>query len=157
MVRLAPWAVISWLFCVTARGDVGLIINESTGKGVSRLTGAGHSAVYFSNICPASPVKLRLCKSGEEGSVLSNYTTFGEALSYEWNIVPLSLFLYGVEDTSDVPIYGNEAALKLLQERYRKIYFDSICPADMCGNSEAVAHWRDMVGGTSCGKSIFSV
>ncbi len=106
-------------------------MNESTGKGASQLTDAGHSAVYLSNICPASPVKLRLCRPGEEGSVVSNYTSFRETGSYEWNIVPLSVFLYGVEDSSDAPLYGNEAALKLLREQYRKKYLDSICPAEV--------------------------
>ncbi len=123
-------------------------MNESTGRGVSQLTSAGHSAVYLSDICPDSPVKLRLCRPGEQGSILSNYTNFGETSSYEWNIVPVSVFLYGVEDPSNKPLYGNEETLKLLQEHYRKASLDSVCPAQTCGNSAFTAHWRDMVGGT---------
>jgi hypothetical protein len=123
-------------------------MNESTGKGVSQLTSAGHSAVYLSDICPDSPVKLRLCRPGEQGSILSNYTNFGETSSYEWNIVPVSIFLYGVEDPSDKPLYGNEETLKLLQEHYRKASLSSVCPVQTCGNSAFTAHWRDMVGGT---------
>jgi hypothetical protein len=135
----------SLFFCGMAWGDVGLIMNESTGKGASLLTGAGHSAVYLSNICPASPVKVRLCWPGEEGSVVSNYTSFKETEPYEWNIVPLSVFLYGVEDSSDAPLYGNEAALKLLREQYRKKHLDSICPAESCGDAPS-GRWRDLVG-----------
>jgi hypothetical protein len=128
--------------------DVGLILNESTGKGVSGFTSAGHSAVYFSNICPASPISLRLCRSGEQGSVLSNYTNFGETSPYEWNIVPLSVFLYGVDDPVDAPLYGNEEVLKLLQERYRELHLSSICPSGTCADPSAGSHWRDMVGGS---------
>jgi hypothetical protein len=148
MLKLASWVAISCICLASARGDVGLIMNESTGKGVSQLTSAGHSAIYLSNVCPDSPVKLRLCRPGEQGSILSNYTNFGETSSYEWNIVPVSIFLYGVEDLADAPLYGNEDALKLLQERYRKTRLSSICPEAPCGNATAAAHWRDMVGGT---------
>jgi hypothetical protein len=148
MANSASVVFASFVFCAKAFGDVGLIMNESTGKGVSGLTSAGHSAVYLSNICPASPIKLRLCKAGEQGSVLSNYTNFGETQPYEWNIIPISVFLYGVEDPSDAPLYGNKAALKLLQEQYRKKHLNSICPSNTCGNPAATAHWRDMVGGT---------
>jgi hypothetical protein len=140
-------AVASFFSCGIAIGDVGLIMNETTGKGTSRFTAAGHSAVYFSNICPASPVKLRLCHPGEEGSILSTYTNFAETSDYEWNIVPLSQFLYGVDDSSDAPLYGNEAALKLLREQYRKSRLDEICPPSSCG-SATYARWRDLVGVT---------
>ena len=134
-------------FSGAAAGNIGLLMNESTGKGLSRLTSAGHSAVYLSNVCPASPVKLRLCKAGEQGSVISNYTNFGEASAYEWNIIPLSVFLYAVENPEDAPIYGNRAVLRLLQERYRNDHLSSVCPAGTCSDPASVAHWRDMVGG----------
>ena len=57
-----------------AYGDVGVLLNESLDTSVARITGSGHSAVYFSRICPESPVKLRLCRPDEPGSVISNYT-----------------------------------------------------------------------------------
>ena len=64
------------LICLTsppAYGDVGVVLNESLDTSVARITGSGHSAVYFSRICPDSPVKLRLCHAGEQGSIMSNY------------------------------------------------------------------------------------
>jgi hypothetical protein len=148
MAKLALWVVVGYLCSAAAHADVGLIMNESTGKGVSQLTSAGHSAIYLSDICPDSPVKLRLCRPGEQGSILSNYTNFGEVSSYEWNIVPVSVFLYGLEDSADAPLYGNEDSLKLLQDRYRETQLSSLCPAKTCGNLAVSAHWRDMVGGT---------
>jgi len=148
MTKLAPGVVVSCLALASARADVGLIMNESTGKGVSQLTSAGHSAVYLSNICPDSPVKLRLCRPGEQGSILSNYTNFGETSSYEWNIVPLSIFLYGVGDPSDRPLYGNEETLKLLQEHYRRASLSSVFRHKRVGIQRSPHIWRDMVGGT---------
>src|SRR6201988_3031709 len=53
--------------------DVGVVLNESLGSSVDRITGTGHSAVYFSRICAESPVKLRICRHGEQGSVIRHY------------------------------------------------------------------------------------
>src|SRR5271154_4061841 len=73
-----------------ASADAGIVLNESLDTSVARITGSGHSAIYLSRICPDnSPTKMRLCRPGEQGSVLSNYTTLGEDQPYEWNIVPL--------------------------------------------------------------------
>src|SRR6185295_9527505 len=98
--------LLACLTCPSARADVGVILNESLDTSVARITGSGHSAVYFSRICPASPVKLRLCLPGEQGSVMSNYTTLGEDQPFEWNVVPLSVYLYGVENPRYRPIVG---------------------------------------------------
>ena len=78
---------------VRTRGDVGLVLNESLDTSIARITGSGHSAVYFSRICPASPIKLRLCRPGEQGSIMSNYTTLAEDQPFEWNIAPLNVYL----------------------------------------------------------------
>jgi hypothetical protein len=146
MARWAGVFLLGIFLRVPSFADVGLIMNESTGLGVSGFTSAGHSAVYLSSICPASPVKVRLCEPGEQGSVVSNYTNLGESEPYEWNIVPLSVYLYGVERMEDAPLYGNTEALRLLQEQYRERHLTEICPLNTCGNPKASAHWRDMVG-----------
>ena len=67
---------VLFLVCLagpSAHADVGVVLNESLDSSVDRITGTGHRAVYFSRICPDSPVKLRLCRSDEQGSVMSNY------------------------------------------------------------------------------------
>ena len=88
-----------------ASADAGIVLNESLDTSMARITGSGHSAIYLSRICPDnSPTKMRLCRPGEQGSVLSNYTTLGEDQPYEWNIVPLSVYLYGVEDPRNRPL-----------------------------------------------------
>ncbi len=130
-----------------ARADVAVLMLESTDKGAARFTAAGHSAVYLSNICRESPVKLRLCEPGEEGSVVSNYDYFGESESFEWNVVPLTMFLYGVDQSrKDIPLYGDPELRRELQERYREKYLGDVCPDTPCGTSPG--NWRDMVGAT---------
>jgi len=138
------------LICLTsppAYGDVGVVLNESLDTSVARITGSGHSAVYFSRICPDSPVKLRLCHAGEQGSIMSNYTTLGEDQPFEWNIVPLNIYLYGVEDARNRPIVGSQQIKHVLEERYRENYLDDYCAGESCKTSNK-AEWREMVGAT---------
>ena len=130
-----------------ASADVGVVLNESLDTSVARITGSGHSAVYFSRICPASPVKLRLCQPGEQGSVMSNYTTLGEDQPFEWNIVPLSIYLYGVENPHYRPIVGSQKIKRVLEERYRETYLSGYCDSESCQTGNK-AEWREMVGAT---------
>jgi hypothetical protein len=139
----------SWLFCSgRARGDVGIVLNESLDTSVARITGSGHSAVYLSRICPASPVKLRLCKPNEQGSVMSNYTTLGEDEPYEWNIVPLSVFVYGVADRRNRPLFASWKIKAALEENYRDSVLRDYCAGHSCQTS-GKAEWREMVGAAS--------
>ena len=104
LFSLALTFVLACLTCPRARADVGIVLNESLGVSVDRISGTGHSAVYFSRICPESPVQLRLCRPNENGSVMSNYINIGEPQGFEWNIVPLNIYLYGVEDPRFRPL-----------------------------------------------------
>jgi hypothetical protein len=129
------------------RGDVGLLLSEPTGEGASRWTSAGHASVYFSRICPASAVRMRLCEPGEQGSVLSNYRNFGEDQPYGWNLVPLNIFLYGVEDAENRPLLATPNVRRTLQDRYWLQYLQPICSEPSCAGNPR-AHWRDMVAVT---------
>jgi len=135
------------LTCLPANADVGVVLNESLDTSVARITGSGHSAVYFSRICPDSPVKLRLCHAGEHGSVMSNYTTLGEDQPFEWNIVPLNVYLYGVENAHFRPMVGSQQIKHVLEERYREKYLGDYCASESCQTSNK-AEWREMVGAT---------
>lgn len=149
---VAPLAMVLVLLvvCLTASpayADVGVLLNESLDTSVARITGSGHSAVYFSRICADSPVKLRLCRPDEEGSVMSNYTTLGEDQPFEWNIVPLSIYLYGVEDPQNRPLFGSQKIKHALEERYRANFLAGYCDSATCRTSNK-AEWREMVGAT---------
>ena len=136
-----------------AYGDVGVVLNESLDTSVARITGSGHTAVYFSRICPESPVKLRLCQPGEQGSVISNYISLGEDQPFEWNIVPLNVYVYGVENPRYRPIFGSQKIKHVLEERYREKYLSEYCASESCKTSHK-AEWREMVG-ASLERSIY--
>jgi hypothetical protein len=124
-----------------------VVLNESLDISLDRITGTGRSAVYFSRICPESPVKLRLCGPNEQGSVMSNYINIGEDQPFEWNIVTLSMYLYGVEDPRDRPLFGSFKIKHLLEERYRAKYLTEDCGGPPCATSYK-AEWREMVAAT---------
>jgi hypothetical protein len=133
---------------VSARADVGIVLNESLDTSVARITGSGHSAVYLSRICPASPVKLRLCGPHEQGSIMSNYTTLGEDEPFEWNIVPLSVFVYGVQDPQNRPLFASWNIKGALETSYRESILRDYCETHKCQTSRD-AEWREMVGADS--------
>jgi hypothetical protein len=147
LFSLALALVLASLTCPRALGDVGIVLNESLGTSMDRISGTGHSAVYFSRICPESPVRLRLCRLDENGSVMSNYINIGEPKDFEWNIVPLNIYLYGVEDPRVRPLFGSYAIKDLLEERYRTRYLPGYCDGPPCSTSSK-AEWREMVGAT---------
>jgi hypothetical protein len=133
--------------CLSAHAEVGLVLAakpNSHGTLVNEITGAGHSAVYLSRVCPETPTKLRLCEPGELGSVLQNYKDYKEDEPFEWNAVPLSIYLYGVEDLKQRPLVASPALRHVLQEQYRQARLQAICQTDRCVNDEW-ANWRDSV------------
>ena len=130
-----------------AFADVGVVLNESLDEDMDRISSTGHSAVYFSRICPESPVRLRLCRPGETGSVMSNYINIGEDQPFEWNIVPLNIYLFGVEDPRNRPLFGSYKIKRLLEDRYRQRYLAGYCTVASCINSQK-AEWREMVAAT---------
>ena len=123
--------VLSILLCSSpkAGADVGMVLNDSLDTSVARITGSGHSAIYFSGICPETPIKMRLCRSGENGSVVSNYTSLGEDQPFEWNIVPLDVYLYGVANPENRPLFASAKIKSLLETEYREKVLRDYCAA----------------------------
>ena len=76
---------------------------------------------------------------------MSNYTTLGEDQPFEWNVVPLNIYLYGVENAHFRPIVGTQPIKRVLEERYREQYLGDLCVSESCRTSNK-AEWREMVG-----------
>ena len=160
LVCLAKVSLAYWLVSIAApaaSADVGVVLNESLDEDVDRISSSGHSAVYFSRVCAESPVRLRLCRPGEAGSVMSNYINIGEDQPFEWNIVPLNIYLFGVEDARNRPLFGSYRFKRLLEDRYREKYLAGYCTTASCIDDQK-AEWREMVAATLIrGVYIFSI
>ncbi len=146
--RAVVFAILTAGFvCPGAHAGVGVVLNESLDTSAQWVTGSGHTSVYFSRICPSSPIKLRLCRPGENGSVMSNYINLGENQRFAWNIVPLDVYLYGVENPEDRPLLGSPQLKSILEQNYRARVLSKYCYAETCVSSEK-AEWKEMVGAT---------
>ncbi len=137
--------------CVLSRtslhADVGLLLNETPVEGLSQGISLGHSAIYLSRLCPETPVKLRLCRADESGSVISRYKGLGEDEDFEWNAVPLSWFLYGVEDERDRPLLAWPSLYGLLQDHARESYLADVCQGEPCRANQH-GNWRYLFAAT---------
>ena len=124
-----------------ARADVTLLTEEPYGKfGV--LTATGHAAVYLSRVCAETPVKLRPCRPGETGIVLSRYHHVGK---YDWLAIPLIPYLYAVDRAEEVPETINAEKAKQLRDQYRRAHLEEIAP-DGPNGAMPSGDWTELVG-----------
>jgi len=79
------------------------------------FAGTGHAAVYLSRVCAESPTRLRRCRPGEKGVVISRYHHVG---GRDWFAVPLLPYLYAVENPQDIPLYADAKLVALLRKQY---------------------------------------
>jgi hypothetical protein len=98
-----------------SRGEVGVIVLEPV-DALGFFTRVGHSATYFSNICPdGSPVRMRLCLPGERGGVVSKYAPLSEHEDFDWAIVPFEAYVHGVATPELAPLIGTPGLQRAIE------------------------------------------
>jgi len=131
--RLVVVVAMVLLFASPGRADVGLIINEPV-DALGFFTRVGHAAVYLSHICPdGSPVKMRLCRRGEHGSVVSKFAPLSEREDYDWAIVPFEAFMLGMADADLAPIIGTRGLQRAIEQFEFGPLFSAALTADADG------------------------
>jgi hypothetical protein len=125
-----------------------VVLADPTGVGASQFTHAGHSLVYLSGVCAASPIRARLCEPGEQGSVVTTYPDFHETQAYSWNLVPLSLYLQGSLTPGDRLLYASQPVKEALEIHAREGYLSDVCAEGHCPELPH-SFWRDIVGVTA--------
>lgn len=105
LIRHLTLPILLILSTGVCKPNVSLLLEESVG-GAGEFTGSGHAAIYFSALCAESPSRLRHCKPGEEGAVITTYPELGTKTNYKWIALPLTAFLYAVTSQGDKPLYG---------------------------------------------------
>jgi len=106
------------------------------------LAGTGHTAVYLTRVCAATPVTLRRCNPGEHGVVISRYTRIAD---YDWIAIPLVPYLYAVENPEDIPLYANPKLVAFLRDQYRRAHLEDFAP-DAPGGEIPKGDWYELVG-----------
>ena len=147
------WAEIKWsrlgifLFLLLvgltpqARANVTVLLEEPYSYD-GALAGTGHTAVYLTRVCAATPVTLRRCNPGEHGAVISRYARIG---GYDWIAIPLVPYLYAVENPEDVPLYADPKLETFLRDQYRRAHLEDIVP-DAPGGEMPKGDWYELIG-----------
>lgn len=126
---------------VRSRAQAALLMEEPYGF-FGTLNPTGHTAIYFSRICAATPVRLRRCGPGELGSVIARYQGIA---GYDWVAMPLIPYLYSVEDIRDVPERVNRETVLRLREHYHEQHLGSLGEHVFEGNIVR-GGWTQLVG-----------
>jgi hypothetical protein len=77
----------------------------------------GHSAVYLERVCAETPLRVRRCKPGELGAVITREPNVG---GLDWLAIPLVPYLYSVDDVSEVPSRVNSSFVWKSRNRYHE-------------------------------------
>lgn len=149
--RAAGWAlacattVALLAACRPARADVAFLMEEPYGQ-FGNVNPTGHGALYFNHICAETPTQLRVCRTGEQGVVVSRYYKVG---GYDWLAVPLMPYLYAVERVEDVPATADAVLRDRLRDEYRRSHLMALAPDTVTkdGTMEAPkGDWIQLVG-----------
>ncbi len=128
-------------FTPKAHADITVLLEEPYSYD-GALAGTGHTAVYLTRVCAASPVVLRRCRAGEHGVVISRYDRIG---GYDWIAIPLIPYLYAVEDPEDVPLYADNRLVAFLRDQYRRSHLEELAPDRPTGEAPK-GEWVQLVG-----------
>ncbi|HTV06409.1 MAG TPA: hypothetical protein VME86_13650 [Acidobacteriaceae bacterium] len=139
---LLLFALFCWLNVAAAHaGRIALLLEEPYGH-FGSLNPTGHAAIYLSDVCSETPVRLRRCYPGETGVVISRYNHVG---GYDWIAMPLLAYLYAVDDPNQIPSQVNEKMVERMQDAYRRQHLLKIVPN---GPDGGMAHgdWTQLLG-----------
>jgi hypothetical protein len=151
------FCIFLFLICLSlpVYADVSLLLHEA--KGFSgETTGAGHSAVYLSDVCAdPPPFVLRKCRDKEtRGAVIATYPDFGANNDYKWFAMPLNAYLYGVDKDSQIPLYANGEIRLLLRETIRQKYLADVVPKGEDGTLPP-GRWVEIIG-TALNRDLYA-
>ena len=142
--RIAAFAALiasAIFYCPRGGAQAALLLEQPYGV-YGLLNPTGHNAVYFQRICAETPLKLRRCRPGELGSVISRYEGVD---GYDWVAIPLIPYLYSVEQTGEVPERVTHKEVVLMRDRYREAHFHPI-GLDRSGGSWVPNGWKQLIG-----------
>lgn len=124
-----------------ARADVAVLVEQPYGK-LNLFDPGGHSAVYLDHVCAETPLKLRSCRPGELGVVISRYDGID---GYDWLAMPLIPYLYAVDSAKEIPETMDKANEIRLRDAYRRKYLEEIVP-DPADGSVPGGNWYELLG-----------
>jgi len=142
--RIAIAVSVALLFLCAARASpaqAALLMEEPYGF-FGTVNPTGHNAIYLARVCAETPVKLRRCRPGEMGSVISRYQGID---GYDWIAMPLIPYLYAVENPADVPARVSRELVIALRKDYHQANLMSL-GAKLDEGNIVRGGWTQLVG-----------
>jgi hypothetical protein len=136
------WAVI-FVFAAFAHAhaDAAFLLEEPYGT-FGKYNPTGHAAVYLTQVCAASPTRLRRCEAGEPGVVISRYHKIA---GYDWLAIPVLPYLYAVDTVQDIPRSADAQTVAALRDNYRRAHLLALAP-DAANGGAPQGEWTQLVG-----------
>ncbi|MDP9039011.1 MAG: DUF4105 domain-containing protein [Acidobacteriota bacterium] len=127
---------------VCAHASLTVLIGEPFGN-FGTMMPVGHAAVYLDRVCADGPLKLRMCRPGENaGVVVARYHSLGP---YDWMATPILQFLYATDRPEEVPAYVTATRVWEMRQSYRRSSLLAIVP-DGSEKGGAMGEWWETVG-----------
>jgi hypothetical protein len=128
-----------------AHADAALLMEEPYAE-FGAFNPTGHASIYLNHVCAETPTRLRPCRPGEPGAVISRYHKID---GYDWLAIPLVPYLYAVERVEDVPTSADAALVASLRDRYRRDHLELYAPDVATGEKAGQApngEWTQLIG-----------
>ena len=136
--------VLLGLFCtatVCAHASVVLLLEEPYGH-FGAFNPTGHAAVYLNHVCAETPTRLRMCRPGEFGVVISRYHKIA---GYDWIAIPLIPYLYAVDSPDQIPDSVDREQVAAIRDAYRREHLLALAPDNRHGQAPG-GEWTELVG-----------
>lgn len=127
--------------CSSASADASLLLEEPFGT-FGAMNPTGHAAIWLNHVCAESPTRLRPCRAGERGVVLSRYHRID---GYDWLAIPLIPYLYAVNEVSEIPETATPRLERKLRDEYRREHLEALAP-DSRKHEIPGGNWIELVG-----------
>jgi hypothetical protein len=138
MLLVWLWAIFA---CSSAFADASLLLEEPFGD-FGAMNPTGHAAIWLNHVCAESPTRLRPCREGEHGVVLSRYHRID---GYDWLAIPLIPYLYAVDEVSEIPETATPRLELKLRDAYRREHLEALVP-DSRKHEIPKGDWIQLVG-----------
>src|ERR1700733_9259772 len=121
-VRAVSWSLLLVLLCgAKARADVWLLLEDPINF-LGHVSSTGHAALLMDRLCSDDHIHMRLCREGENGSVVSRYKGIN---GYDWLAMPPGPYLYAVDSDDEVPATVSIDEVEHLRVDYRANHEDN--------------------------------
>jgi hypothetical protein len=147
-IRVAVTALavmVSAMGGMRAKADAALLMEEPYAQ-FGAFNPTGHAAIYLNHVCAETPTRLRPCRPGEPGAVISRYHKID---GYDWLAIPLVPYLYAVERVEDVPITADAELEASLRDQYRRAHLLELAPDVAAGKKAGESpggEWTQLIG-----------